>query len=149
MGLPLESRTAPEPPAKSRVQLTMRPAPALLALLVVALTGCDDPVEIPTLAGEWTGTIRDATVRWTFNVRDNGNLTGTVLVSDVFDRSLAGTFSGAYDHPAVTLDISVALDDGTQGLAEYYGTVNDGMSRMQGTVVVEELTYTLNLTRLP
>ena len=149
MGLPGESCTALERPDKSRVQPIMRPAPALLALFLAALAGCSEPVEIPTLAGEWTGTIRDATVRWTFNVRDTGNLTGTVVVSDIFDRSLAGTFSGAYDHPAVTLDISVTLDDDTQGLAEYYGTVNDEMSRMQGTVVVEELTYTLNLTRLP
>ncbi|MDE2795052.1 MAG: hypothetical protein OXL34_09560 [Gemmatimonadota bacterium] len=122
----------------------MRPAPALLALFLAALAGCGDPVETPGLAGEWTGTTRDANELWTFTFDDARNLTGSFLVSDTFDRSVTGTFSGTYDHPSVTLHMRL---DTSGTPSEYYATVNEELDRMTGSVVIGELSHTLNLTR--
>ncbi|MXW16962.1 MAG: hypothetical protein F4139_12275 [Gemmatimonadetes bacterium] len=130
----------------------MRPATALVALFLAALASCDDPVEAPSLAGEWTGTTRDGTDRWTFDfesARNPGDPGGTMMLSFPIGETYLGKFSGTYDHPDVTLDISVTLDEDSQGLAEYFGTVNVQMTAIEGTLVIEERTYTLNLTRLP
>ena len=122
----------------------MRPAPALLALFLAAFAGCSDPVEIHSLDGEWTGTTRNASERWTFNFDDTRNLTGSFLVSDRFDRSLTGTFSGTYEHPSVTLDMRV---DETEDTSVYYATVNEELDQMTGSVVIGDLSHTLDLRR--
>jgi len=129
----------------------MRPIPALLVFLLAAIAGCSDPVEIPSLAGEWTGTTRDGSDHWTFNFvdpRNPGDLTGTVVL--VAGGTARGSISGTYDHPALTLDLRVTVDGVNPPVehpAEYFGTVNDGMDQMEGTMVIEERTYSLNLSR--
>ena len=128
----------------------MRPIPALLACFLAATAGCSDPVETPSLAGEWTGTTRESD-HWTFNFDDPqnpGDLTGTVVL--VAGGTARGTVSGTYDHPSLTIDIRVTVDGVNPPVehpAEYFGTVNDGMDRMEGTMVIEERTYSLNLSR--
>ena len=60
-----------------------------------------------------------------------------------------GNISGTYDHPSLTIDIRVTVDGVNPPVehpAEYFGTVNDGMDRMEGTMVIEERTYSLNLS---
>lgn len=121
----------------------MRPVPALLALFLAATAGCSDPVETPSLAGEWTGTTRDANEQWTFTFDDTRNLTGNFLVSDG-RQSLTGTFSGTYDHPSLTLDMRV---DVSETPSEYYATVNEQMDQMTGSLVIGSLAHTLNLRR--
>ena len=50
----------------------------------------------------------------------------------------------------VPIDIRVTVDGVNPPVehpAEYFGTVNDGMDQMDGTMVIEERTYSLNLSR--
>ena len=127
----------------------MRPFPTLLALVVTSLAGCGDPVETPGLAGEWTGTT-DEVVIWTFNFEDRGDtgdLMGTVLTSFGGSPGPAGIIvSGTYEHPSVTLDFRLSGNEVYPHM-EYYGTVDDGMDLMEGSLVIDEVTYPLNLTR--
>lgn len=128
----------------------MRHSAALFAVVVTALAACSDPVEIPSLAGEWTGRTRGAE-HWTFNFDDApnpGDLAGTVLM--VNGGTVRGTVSGSYDHPSVTVDLRVTVDGvdpPVEHPAEYHGTVHEGMNRIEGTLVIEERTFPLRLTR--
>ena len=130
----------------------MRPTSILSLFFLTALVGCGDPVETPSLAGEWTGTtgLRESS-HWTFTFehpRNPGDLTGTVVLSA--GGTARGTISGTYDHPALTLDLRVTVDGvdpPVEHPAEYFGTVNDRMDQMEGTMVIEERTYPLNLSR--
>ena len=129
----------------------MRPFPAVFALLLAATAGCGDPVETPSLAGEWTGTTRDGHDHWTFDFDDPenpGDLTGTVLLSA--GGTARGTISGTYDHPSLTLALRVTVDGvdpPVEHPSQYYGTVSDGMNHIEGTIVIEERTFPLNLSR--
>ncbi len=130
----------------------MRPASIVLPLFfLAALAGCGDPVETPSLTGEWTGSTRDGNDEWTFNFDDPpnpGDVVGTVLL--VTGGTARGTITGTYDHPSVTLDLRVTVDGvdpPVEHPAEYYGTVDEGMIRISGTMVIDERTYPLNLTR--
>lgn len=128
----------------------MRPVPTFLALVVAAIAGCSDPVETPTLTGVWTGTTRDRSDRWTFTFESTvspSDLTGTVELAFTTGDSYSGTFSGTYEHPAVTMHVVVALASGTEGPADYLATLKDGSHEMEGTLVIEDRTYPLILTR--
>ena len=50
------------------------------------------------------------------------------------------------DHPSVTLDMRV---DVSETPSEYYATVNEGLDRMTGSLVIGNLSHTLNLRRTP
>lgn len=129
----------------------MHPASALLALFLVAMVGCGDPVETPSLTGEWTGATRDGADQWTFNFEstpDSNDLMGTVLL--VAGGTARGTISGTYDHPSLTIDIRVTVDGvdpPVEHPAEYHATVHEELDRMEGTMVIQDRTYSLNLTR--
>lgn len=136
----------------SKVKIFMRPTSIVIPIFfLAALAGCDEPVETPSLTGEWTGTTRDGNDAWTFNFDEPpnpGDVTGTVVLGE--PQLASGTISGTYDHPAVTLGLRVTVDGVTPPVehpAEYYGTVDEGRNLIEGTMVIEERTYTLNLSR--
>lgn len=122
---------------------------AVLVLLLAAMAGCTEPVGIPNLAGEWTGAFGRA-ARWTFDFdasRNPNELAGTVLLSPGYD--LRGVFSGTYDHPDVTLHLRlIAVGQPVELTADYYGTVNEEVDDMVGTIVLSEVVaYHLVLVR--
>ena len=125
--------------------------PAVLVLLLAAIAGCGDPVEAPELEGEWTGLTRDGADHWTFRFGASGDPhkpAGTLLLSA--GGTARGTFSGTYDHPSVTLHLRVTadgVDPPVEHPAEYLATVDDEANTMEGTMVIEDRTYPLNLSR--
>lgn len=127
----------------------MRAAPALLALALAAAAGCSEPVDAPSLAGRWTGTTLQGLHYWVFGfeaTRDPNELAGIVRLH----AGASGPFTGTYDHPAVTIAIRMTVD-GTEPPveqpADYHATVNEGMSRMEGTLVFDDRTFHLILNR--
>lgn len=125
--------------------------PAVLVLLLAAIAGCSDPVETPPLEGEWAGSTRDGADHWTFRFEAAGNPhspTGTLELSA--GGTARGTFSGTYDHPALTLHIRVTVDGvdpPVEHPAEYHATVSEERNGMEGTMVIEDRTYPLRLSR--
>lgn len=124
--------------------------PVALVLVLAAVAGCSDPVETPSLEGEWTGTSRGAD-DWSFSFEAAGdphNPEGTLELSS--GGTARGTFSGTYNHPSLTLQLRVTVDGvdpPVEHPAEYLATVNEERDMMEGTMVIEDRTYPLNLKR--
>ena len=125
-------RQIPLEPAESTTPVKTR-SQFVLPLLAGLALGCG--LEIPEIAGKWSGTDNDAD-RWEPELTENesGLLSGTYTLQIVGSLTLRDSVAGRYEYPVVSWDLEISIPGSPVQRCSFRGTMAESGQSFAGTV---------------